>query len=98
MRELSKAPKVLSGCGKQHLIPGGTQAPQPKPVELQNALHVSCKVAVRSGGRRGGSSVAWVRRATMAAAFRTVAPDGSLIAWTAKPSFRKCAARSSAAA
>jgi hypothetical protein len=39
--KLSKPPQVLCSCGEQHLILGTAQATQPKPVELQDALHMS---------------------------------------------------------
>src|SRR6516162_9454304 len=39
--KLSKPPQVLCSCGKQHFILGAAQATQPKPVELQDALHMS---------------------------------------------------------
>src|SRR6516165_4812385 len=39
--KLSKPPQVLSSCGEQHCILGAAQATQPKPVELQDALHMS---------------------------------------------------------
>src|SRR5262249_38889157 len=39
--KLSKPPQVLCSCGEQHFILGAAQATQPKPVELQNALHMS---------------------------------------------------------
>src|SRR5262249_14971324 len=39
--KLSKPPQVLCSCGEQHFILGAAQATQPKPVELQDALHMS---------------------------------------------------------
>ena len=38
--QLGEPPQILRGCGEQHLILGTAQAPQPKPVEPQDALHV----------------------------------------------------------
>jgi hypothetical protein len=38
--KLSKPPQVLCSSGEQHLILGTAQATQPKPVELQDALHM----------------------------------------------------------
>ena len=43
MTEKSGKPsQVLRSCCKQHFVPDAAQAPQPKPVEFENALHV-CK-------------------------------------------------------
>ena len=37
---LSELSQVLSGGDEQNLVAGAAQAPQPEPVELQDALHV----------------------------------------------------------
>jgi len=38
--QLGKPPQVLRGCGEYHLLLGTAQAPQPEPVEFQDALHM----------------------------------------------------------
>src|SRR5665213_1281396 len=38
--ELNKSPQVLCGCSEQDLVPDATQAPQSKPVEPEDTLHV----------------------------------------------------------
>jgi hypothetical protein len=38
--ELGEAAQVLRRRGEQHLVPGAAQAPQSKPVEPEDALHV----------------------------------------------------------
>src|SRR5262249_12467129 len=39
--QLSKPPQVLCSCGEYAFIVSAAQATQPKPVELQDALHMS---------------------------------------------------------
>jgi hypothetical protein len=39
-KELGEAAQVLRGGGEQYLVPGAAEAPQSKPVEPQDALHV----------------------------------------------------------
>jgi hypothetical protein len=39
-QELSETAQVLRGRGEQHFVPGAAQAPQSKPVKLQDALHM----------------------------------------------------------
>ena len=38
--ELGEPPQVLRSCREQHFVPDAAQAPQPEPVEPENALHV----------------------------------------------------------
>jgi hypothetical protein len=39
-REACEPPQVLRGSCKQHFVPDAAQAPQPKPVEPENSLHM----------------------------------------------------------
>ena len=38
--KLGEPPEVLRGSCKQHFVPDAAQAPQPKPVEPENSLHM----------------------------------------------------------
>ncbi len=38
--KLGEPPQVLRGSCKQHFVPDAAQAPQPKPVEPENSLHM----------------------------------------------------------
>jgi hypothetical protein len=38
--KLGERPQVLRGSCKQHFVPDAAQAPQPKPVEPENSLHM----------------------------------------------------------
>jgi hypothetical protein len=38
--KLGQPPQVLSSCCQEHFVSDAAQAPQPEPVEPENALHV----------------------------------------------------------
>ena len=38
--KLGEPPQVLRGCCKQYFVSDATQAPEPEPVEPENALHM----------------------------------------------------------